>query len=298
MRFQFIEDHRDEFPVRRMCKVLEVSPSGYYAWRDRPPSAREMANRELTEEIKVAFEESGETYGSPRIYQVMRKLGLMCSKNRVARLMRAEGLRAKQTRRLRATTKRNKAHRAAPNRLKRDFSADRPNQKWLADITYIPTLEGWLYLAAILDLFSRRIVGWAMSNRMTSELTLLALHMAIRRCRPGPGLIHHSDQGSQYTDGDYQALLTAHGAQPSMNGVGNWYDNAPMESFFATLKSELIHHRHYRTRNEASPDVFYYIEGFYNRRRLHSSLDYESPEAYEQLYHKRHDRYLTPCPQN
>ena len=298
MRFQFIEDHRDEFPVRRMCKVLGVSPSGYYAWCGRPPSAREMANRELTEKIKVAFEESGETYGSPRIYQVMRKLGLMCGKNRVARLMRAGGLRAKQARRLRATTKRNKAHRAAPNRLKRDFKADRPNQKWLADITYIPTSEGWLYLAAVLDLFSRRIVGWAMSNRMTSDLTLRALHMAIRQCRPSPGLIHHSDQGSQYTDGDYQAVLAAHGTQASMNSVGNWYDNAPMESFFATLKSELVHHRHYRTRNEASPDVFFYIEGFYNRRRLHSALGYESPEAYEQLYHQQHDWCLTPCPQN
>lgn len=298
MRFRFIEGHRDEFPVRRMCKVLGVSVSGYYAWRGRPPSKREMANRELTEEIKKAFKESGETYGSPRIYQVLRKLGLMCSKNRVARLMRAADLCAKQTRRFRATTKRNKADRAAPNRLNRDFRAERPNQKWLGDITYIPTLEGWLYLAVILDLFSRRIVGWAMSNRMTSELTLTALHMAIGRCRPEPGLIHHSDRGSQYTDGDYQAVLRAHHMLSSMNGVGSWYDNAPMESFFGTLKNELVHHRLYHTRDEASPDVFYYIEGFYNRRRLHSSLGYESPEAYEQLYHNHHERSLTLCPQN
>jgi len=298
MRFRFIEDHRDEFPVIRMCKGLGVSTSGYYAWRGRPPSEREMANRDLTRRIKKAFEESGETYGSPRIYQVMRKLGLICSQNRVARLMRVEELRAKQTRRRRSTTKRNKSHQAAPNRLKRDFNTERPNQKWLADITYIPTLKGWLYLAGILDLYSRRIVGWAMSNRMTSELTLRALDMAIRRCRPEPGLIHHSDQGSQYTAEDYQAVLLAHGILPSMNGVGSWYDNAPMESFFGTLKSELVHHRLYRTRDEASPDVFYYIEGFYNRRRLHSSLGYVSPEAYEQLYHKQHDRCLTPCPQN
>ena len=298
MKFQFIADHRDEYPTNRMCEVLEVSRSGCYAWRGRSASKREMANRELTAEIKAAFEESGETYGSPRIYQVMRKLGLMCSENRVARLMRAEDLRAKQNRRYRATTKRNKRHRAAPNRLNRDFRAERPNQKWLSDITYIPTLEGWLYLAAILDLFSRRIVGWAMSNRMTSELTLAALHMAIRRCRPEPGLVHHSDQGSQYTDGGYQAVLRAHDMLPSMNGVGSWYDNAPMESFFATLKSELVHHRLYRTRDKARPDVFYYIEGFYNRRRLHSSLDYVSPEAYEQLYQKQIDRCLMPCPQN
>ena len=282
----------------RMCKELEVSPSGYYAWRGRPASKREMANQELTAKIKQVFDDSDGVYGSPRIYQVMRKLGLMCSKNRVARLMRAAGLRAKRSRRFRATTKRNKSHRPAPNRLKRDFSAQRPNQKWLADITYIPTLEGWLYLAAILDLYNRQIVGWAMSKRMTGDLTLKALRMAIRQRRPEPGLIHHSDQGSQYTDGDYQDVLGAHHLLPSMNGVGTWYDNAPMESFFATLKSELVNHRRYRTRDEASPDVFYYIEGFYNRRRLHSSLGYMSPEAYEQLYHKQHDRCLIPCPQN
>ena len=285
MRFQFIENHRDEFPVKLMCKVLEVSTSGYYAWRGRPPSKREMANRALTAKIKEEFEKSGETYGSPRIYQVMRKLGLMCSPKRVARLMRAAGLKAKQTRRYRSTTKRNKADRAAPNRLKRDFSAMAPNRKWVTDITYIATQEGWLYLAAIMDLFSRRIVGWAMSKRMTSDLTLRALDMAIRRCRPESGLIHHSDQGSQYTDSEYQAVLTAHSIVASMNGAGTWYDNAPMESFFGTLKSELVHHRAYRTRAEASPDLFYYIEAWYNRRRLHSALGYESPETYEQLYH-------------
>jgi len=285
MRFQFIEKHRDELPVKLMCKVLEVSTSGYYAWRGRPPSKREMANRALTAKIQEEFKKSGETYGSPRIYQVMRKLGLMCSQNRVARLMSAGDLKAKQTRRYRSTTKRNKADRAAPNILQRDFSAEAPNKKWVADITYIATQEGWLYLATILDLFSRRVVGWAMSPRMTSDLTLSALDMATRRCRPGRGLIHHSDQGSQYTDSKYQAVLAAHGIVASMNGVGTWYDNAPMESFFATLKSELVHHRAYRSRAEASPDVFYYIEAWYNRRRLHSALGYESPEVYEQLYH-------------
>ena len=287
MRFQFIDDHRDEFPVRRMCKVLDVSPSGYYAWRGRPPSKREMANRKLTEKMRDAFEESGETYGSPRIYQVMRKLGLMCSKNRVARLMKAEGLRAKQVKRYKSTTKRNRSHRAAPNLLNQDFSAERPNQRWLADITYIPTQEGWLYLATILDLFSRKIVGWAMSDRMTTDLTLAALKMAIRQRQPGADLIHHSDQGSQYTDKRYQDVLTGSKIQPSMNGVGTWYDNAPMESFFGTLKSEHVHHCLYQTRDEARPDLFYYIEGFYNRRRLHSSLGYLSPEAHEQLYHKQ-----------
>jgi transposase InsO family protein len=246
-----------------------------------------MANRELLKKMKAVFKGSGETYGSPRIYRVMRKLGLMCSQNRVARLMRAEGLQAKQARRFRAITRRNKAHRAAPNVLKRDFVADRPNQKWLADISYIPTLEGWLYLAVILDLYSRQIVGWAMSNRMTTDLTLDALRMAIRLRQPGPGLIHHSDQGSQYTDERYKAELESRSIVISMNGVGSWYDNAPMESFFGTLKSEQVHHCVYQTRNEARSDVFYYIEAFYNRCRLHSSLDYLSPEAYEQLYHNR-----------
>jgi putative transposase len=253
-----------------------------------------MANQELTAEIKNAFDASGEVYGSPRIYQVMRKHGLMCSENRVARLMHGAGLRAKQSRRFRSTTKRNKAHRAAPNRLNRDFSADRVDQKWLADITYIPTAEGWLYLAAILDLFSRRIVGWAMADRMTTNLTLAALDMALGQRRPGADLIHHSDQGSQYTDGRYQEVLRDHGIQPSMNSVGSWYDNAPMESFFGTLKRERVHHCVYQSRHEASPDVFYYIEGFYNRNRLHSSLDYLSPEAYERLHHEQHERCLAP----
>jgi len=175
----------------------------------------------------------------------------------------------------------------APNLLKRDFVAEQPNQKWLTDITYIPTLEGWLYLAAVLDLYGRRIVGWAMSGRMTSDLTRDALKMAICQRQPGADLIHHSDQGSQYTAGEYRQLLKDRDIQVSMNGVGTWYDNAPMESFFGSLKSEWVHHRVYRTRDEARSDIFYYIEAFYNRRRLHSSLDYLSPEAYEQLYHQQ-----------
>ena len=271
--------------MTRMCKALNVSPSGYYAWRKRPVSAREMANQDLMDKIEAVFVASEETYGSPRVYRALKAQGVACSENRVARLMRLRGLKPKQVRRFRATTKRNKAHRAAPNRLGRDFAADEPDQIWLADITYIPTMEGWLYLAAVLDLFSRRIVGWAMADRMTGALTLRALRMAIRQRRPSPGLIHHSDQGSQYTDRDYQAVLAAHGIQASMNGVGTWYDNAPMESFFGTLKCERVHHTRYRSRDEASPDVFHYIEAFYNRRRLHSSLDYLSPEAYELRHH-------------
>jgi putative transposase len=283
MRFQFIDDHR-EFPTTRMCTVLDVSPSGYYVWRGRPPSKREMANRELCKKIETVYNDSHETYGSPRIYRDLKKQGVDCSENRVARLMRLRGLRAKQTKRYKVTTKRNKAHPVAPNLLKRDFEANRPDQKWLTDITYIPTQEGWLYLAAVLDLYSRRIVGWAMSDRMTSDLTIDALKMAICQRQPDLDLIHHSDQGSQYTDGTYQALLKDYGIQVSMNGAGSWYDNAPMESFFGTLKSEWVYHRVYRTRDEARSDLFYYIEAFYNRRRLHSALDYLSPEEYEQLH--------------
>jgi putative transposase len=286
MRFRFIEERRDKFPVTRMCKVLAVSSSGYYAWRQRPPSAREMANRELYKKIEAVYNENHGVYGSPRIYWELKDQGLACSENRIARLMRLRGLQAKQSKRFKTTTKRNRAHPAAPNLLKRDFTADRPDQKWLADITYIATLEGWLYLAAILDLHTRRIVGWAMSDRMTSALTMAALKMALLQRQPQASLIHHSDQGSQYTDQAYQALLKDRGIRASMNGAGSWYDNAPMESFFGTLKSELVHHCVYHTRDEAKADVFYYIESFYNRRRRHSALDYLSPEAYEQIFYQ------------
>ncbi len=277
--------------------MLNVSRSGYYTWRTRPASKREMANQKLLEQIKKVHRESDETYGSPRIYHALLKLGRKCSVNRVARLMRRNGIQAKQKRRFKTTTKRNKAHPVAPNRLKRDFSAEQPDQKWLADITYIATQEGWLYLAAILDLHSRRIVGWAMADRMTGTLTIKALEMALQQRKPAAGLIHHSDQGSQYTDKKYQALLEAHGILASMNGVGTWYDNAPMESFFGTLKSERVHHCIYQTREEARTDLFFYIEAFYNRRRLHSALGYLSPEDFEKAYHHQPESVLTLCPQ-
>ena len=285
MRFQFIEDHQDEFPVSRMCKVLDVSRSGYYAWRGRPPSEREMANQELYKKVKAVYDENHGTYGSPRIYYALKDK-VPCSENRVARLMRRHSLQARQTKSYRTTTKRNRADPVAPNVLQRDFEAERPNKKWLADITYIPTEEGWLYLAATLDLYSRRIVGWAMSDRMTDDLTLSALSMAVQQREIDPSLLHHSDQGSQYTSGEYQQMLKDWGIEVSMNGVGTWYDNAPMESFFGTLKSEWVHHQKYRTRDEARTDLFYYIEAFYNRRRLHSAIGYLSPAHYEQLYHQ------------
>jgi putative transposase len=287
MRFQFIDDHRDQFPVKLMCKVLQVSRSGYYAWRTRPISAREMANQKLYVLIQAVYDAYEGLYGSPRIYHELKNR-VPCSENRIARLMRAHDLRAKRGKRFYTTTKRNRKHPVAPNVLKRDFKAERPNQKWLTDITYIRTQQGWLYLAVVLDLYSRRIVGWAMSKRMTSELTLGALQMALGQRRPQRPLLHHSDQGSQYTDGQYQALLKAHDIQVSMNGAGTWYDNAAMESFFGTLKCERVYLRIYRTRDEARTDLFYYIEGFYNRRRRHSTLGYVSPEAHELEYYRRH----------
>jgi len=298
MRFQFMADHQAEFAVSQMCRALNVSPSGYYAWRQRPPSAREMANQTLCKDIETVYHDNQGLYGSPRIHAELKAHGKGCSKNRVARLMRLRHLRAKQARRFKVTTKRDKRHPVAPNLLKRDFVADRPNQKWLGDITYIPTQEGWLYLATILDLYARRIVGWAMSERIDGELTLAALQMALQQRQPLPGLIHHSDQGSQYTDSAYQTRLKDRGFQVSMNGVGTWYDNAPMESFFGTLKSELIYLCAYHTRNEARTSVFSYIEAFYNRRRRHSALDYLSPEVYEQHYYQQLELGLTPRPRN
>jgi putative transposase len=287
MRFQFIDDHREQFPVKLMCKVLKVSRSGYYAWRTRPISAREMANQKLYVLVKAVYDACEGLYGSPRIYQELKDR-VPCSENRIARLMRARDLRAKRGKRFHTTTKRNRKHPVAPNVLQRDFKAERPNQKWLTDITYIRTQEGWLYLAVVLDLYARRIVGWAMSKRMTNALTLGALRMALGQRRPQPHLLHHSDQGSQYTDGQYQALLKAYGIQVSMNGAGTWYDNAAMESFFGTLKCERVYLRTYRTRDEARTDLFYYIEGFYNRRRRHSTLGYVSPAAYELEYYRQH----------
>jgi len=267
-----------------MCEVLDVSRSGYYAWRGRSPSEREMANRRLYKKIKAVYDEGDGNYGSPRIYDVLEARGVVCSENRIARLMRLRGLRAKQEEAFKVTTKRNKAHPVAPNRLKRNFEADCPNEVWLSDITYIRTQQGWLYLAVVMDLYSRRIIGWAMSDRMTGELTIKALRMALKQRDVQPGLIHHSDQGSQYTDSGYQQLLKDWRIQASMNGVGAYYDNAPMESFFGTLKTERVHHRTYRTRTEARIDIFSYIEGFYNRRRIHTSLGSVSPLAYEQAW--------------
>lgn len=284
MKYQFMADHREEFEIRVMCRVLGVSRSGYYAWRKRPTSPRKMADRALSQQIKQIHHQSRQTYGSPRIQAELAENGVNCGHKRIARLMHDEELFAKQSRKFRVTTT-DSAHNypIAPNLLDQDFSASRANEKWLTDITYIPTAEGWLYLAVVLDLYSRRIVGWAMSDRLERHLVIAALHMAVKMRQPPPGLLHHSDRGSQYASDDYQALLTQHQMRCSMSRTGNCYDNAPTESFFGTLKTELVHHCQYQTKAEAKTDIFEYIEVFYNRFRRHSALGYQSPVNFEKL---------------
>lgn len=284
MKYQFIAAHREEFEITVMCRVLAVSRSGYYAWRNRPTSARKMADQELSQHIKQIHDHSRQTYGSPRIQAELAENGVNCGCKRVARLMRQEELFAKQSRKFKViTTDSAHPYPVAPNLLAQDFTTSRPNEKWLTDITYIPTAEGWLYLAVVLDLYSRRIVGWAMSDSLERHLVSAALHMAVKMRQPPPGLLHHSDRGSQYASDDYQALLTQHQMRCSMSRTGNCYDNAPTESFFGTLKTELVHHCQYQTKAEAKTDIFEYIEVFYNRFRRHSALGYQSPVNFEKL---------------
>lgn len=284
-KYGFIQEHRQRYPVQVMCRALGVSSSGFYAWRRRSPSRRAQEGERLLEHIRVIHEQGRGVYGSPRVHDALRQAGIRCSRKRVIRLRRQAGLRCKRQRRSRCTTHANPAHAVAPNRLAQRFQASRPNQVWLGDITYIPTGEGWLYLAAILDLFSRRVVGWAMGRRLTKELAIRALKMALRHRRPQQGaLLCHTDRGSQYTSDAYQALLADQRITVSMSRAGNCYDNAPMESFFASLKTELVHHQRYPTRQEAQVSLFDYIECFYNRQRMHGSLGYLSPEAFERRW--------------
>lgn len=282
MRFRCIEDHRDTWPVRVLCAALEVSASGYYAWRGRPESARAAVNRGLLADVRRIHDQHRHRYGAPRIHAALRAEGCLVSRGRIERLMRRHGIRAATPRRFRVvTTDSNHGLPIADNLLAQTFVATRPNEIWLADISYIPTDEGWLYLAVVLDLFSRKVVGWAMRDHLRQELAIAALTMAIQRQRPGRGLIHHSDRGSQYAAGDYRSLMKASGIVPSMSRKGNCWDNAPMESGFHTLKTELVHHAAYATREAAKRDLFAYIEGYYNRQRLHSALGYLTPEQAE-----------------
>jgi transposase InsO family protein len=265
-----------------MCKTLEVSRSGFYAWLGRGESDRDHDDRRLTALIVGIFDESRGTYGVPRVHQTLLQRGEPCGHNRVARLMQKAGLRSKTKRRFRVKTTDSKhGHPIAPDRLDQDFRASAANRVWVSDITYIPTDEGWLYLASTMDLFSRRIVGWSMSSSLHSTIVIDALRMAIDQRRPAAGVIHHSDRGVQYASTEFRTVLDAHGFVASMSRKGNCYDNAAKESFFHTLKTELVNHERYRTRGAARASVFDYIEVFYNRRRLHSTLGYQSPEDFE-----------------
>ena len=284
MKYAVIARHRDEFAVRLMCRVLDVCPSGYYASRHRPPSWHALIDEVLMAHVRIIFADSGDTYGAPRVHRELQAQGLPASAKRVARLMREHGLVARPRTRTRvSTTDSNHDHPIAPNRLTRQFDVNgiAINRVWVADLTYIPTREGFLYLATVLDLSSRRCVGWAMDDSMDVDLPLAALRMARAARHPAPGLIHHSDRGSQYCANAYRGDLEAHGMIASMSAKGDCYDNAVAESFFATLEFELIMQNDWRTKAEARRAIFRYIETWYNRQRRHSTLGYISPAEYE-----------------
>lgn len=276
-----MRDHRTCWPLRAMCRALCVSRSGYYAWQRRQPSARSQRRATLSAAIREAHVASRKTYGSPRVTAALNRRGVLCCVNTVARIMRQAGLAAQSKRRFKVTTDSGHDLPTAPNRLDRRFARTRPNEAWVSDITFIATDEGWLYLATEMDLFSRKIVGWAMGDRLDARLVIDALDMAIARRRPEAGLLHHSDRGCQYASRAFRRLLAGHGMICSMSRKGNAYDNAPMESFFGSFKRERIHRSRYATRDQARTDVFEYIEAFYNRRRLHSALGYRSPDEFE-----------------
>lgn len=281
MRYAFIREHEDEFRVTTMCRVLSVSRSGYYDWRGRAPSAHTEANARLLECIRRVHAQSRENYGIRKIWRALVGIGVRCGRHRVARLCAAHGIQAKRMRRFRSVY-RSAQRPAAPNLLNRTFHVERANRIWAGDMTFIPTREGWLYLAALIDLYSRRVVGWAMGSKMNQALANDALRMAIEHRQPKPGLIHHTDRGILYGTTSYTAILSHHGMIQSQSRKGDCYDNAVVESFFANLKNELTWHCRFKTRDEARAAVFDYIEVFYNRQRLHETLDYVSPVRYEE----------------
>jgi putative transposase len=282
MTFRFIEEHREQWPVRLLCDTLEVSTAGYYAWRDRPTSVRQERRDALVVEIRAVHAEVKARYGSPRIHAELAARGRDCCVNTVAKLMRDNDIRAKTARKFRQTTDSNHDLPVADNLLDRRFDPEQPNERWVADITYIPTRQGWLYLAAVEDLYSRRVVGWSMADHMESRLVVDALELAVQRRLPDEGLLAHSDRGSQYASEHYQLLLAKHGIACSMSRRADCWDNAPMESFFASLKKELVHGADFTTRQEARAAIVEYLEVFYNTKRRHSSLGYVSPTEYEQ----------------
>ena len=280
--YRFIDAEKANHPVSVLCKVLKVSRSGYYDWKDRPPSRRSREDAALTNKIREIHERSRQTYGSPRVHAELRAIGVRCSRKRVARLMRKAGLKGCLRGRKKRTTRRDRSTMPAADLICRDFTTAGPNRLWVADITYVKTDEGFLYLAFVLDAYSRRLVGWAMQTHLRTELVVDALQMALWRRKPPPGLIHHSDQGVQYTSLSFGKKLEEAGLVPSMGRVGSAYDNSMAESFVATLKTELLYCNRWPTRETVRIAIFEYLEGFYNRRRLHSALGYKSPAEFEE----------------
>jgi transposase InsO family protein len=290
MRYRFIDAEKVNYPIRLMCRVLRVSPSGYYAWQVREPSRRAIENESLLVSIRAVHTKSKRRYGSPRVHQELAAQGRRTSLKRVARLMRQNGLRAVGKRRFRVTTQSGHTRRIAPNLLAREFHAPRPDCVWVGDISYVLTMEGWLYVAVLIDLYSRRVVGWAIGDRITDDLTIGALQMAITRRNPRPGLIVHSDRGSQYASAEYLRLLAARGFRASMSRRGDCWDNAVAESFFATLKRELEIDWWRYPRSSARHWLIDYIESFYNEERRHSSIAYKSPAQFERHFVRRSRR--------
>ena len=282
MRYQFIQDHEREHRITAMCRVFQVSRSGYYGWRIRPECARARENRKLLARIRAIHVRAREAYGVVKTCRALQDEGRAIGHNRVARLRRLHGLVARRVRRFRLARAARNNMPAAPNLLDRDFTVHQPNRIWVGDITFVPTREGWLYLAVLLDLYSRQVVGWAMGERQNRQLAIDALVMAIERRQPKPGLLHHTDQGLLYATPDYRAILKAHHMMASMSNKGDCYDNAVAESFFSGLKNELLWDRNFRTRSEARSAIFEWIEVFYNRERRHETLDYVSPVRYEE----------------
>lgn len=293
MKYAFMQAHAAEFSIEKMSEVFGVSRSGYYQFVNAKPSRRALENDRLLTKIKVIHKASRHTYGSPRIYVELREEGETCSRKRIAKIMKTSGIAAKMKKRFKVTTRANPKASVAPNILQQDFTAQTPNQRWVADFTYVSTQEGWLYVAAVLDLFSRRIVGIAMSDRMTDDLVITALQQALIHRQPEAGLTHHSDRGSQYTSKDFQKLLKKYCIIASMSGTGNCYDNAAMESFFHTLKTEHVYFEFYNTREQAKQSIFEYVEVFYNRKRRHSTLGYVSPDIFEKQWQPPSDVSLS-----
>jgi putative transposase len=283
VKYAFVRANREQFGIRCMCQVLQISRSGYYDWTAREQSERSKRDGVLLKEIRKVHEEMKEAYGAIKTWRVLQRSGTVCGKHRVARLRRQAGIEARRKRKFRLAYQARYTAPAPANLLRWPFTAAYPDQIWVTDVTFIPTRSGWLYLAVMIDLYTRLVVGWSMKDRPNQELVNEALMMAVEQRQPKPGLIHHSDQGILYSSGSYLALLKKYGMLRSMSGKGNCYDNAVAESFFSSLKNEIIHHRDYKTRDEARAEIFEYIELFYNRKRIHQSLDYQTPMKYESV---------------